>query len=43
MVITDNNDPDNLGCYVRWRVSFYVAGEDDAVANFLFLFDAPRN
>ena len=39
MVITDNNDPDGVGTFVRWRVAFYVAGADDAVQNFFFLFD----
>ena len=39
MVITDNNDPDKVGTFVRWRVAFYVAGGDNAVAIYFFLFD----
>ena len=39
MVITDNNDPDGVGTFVRWRVAFYVAGGDDCVENFFYLFD----
>ena len=35
-------DPDNLGLFVRWRVSFYIAGDDDCVSNFLYLFDDTR-
>lgn len=37
LVIADSNDPDSVG-YVQWRVSFYVAGEDGSVLNFMSLF-----
>jgi hypothetical protein len=38
LVIADSNDPDSVG-FVQWRVSFYVAGDDGSVLNFMSLFD----
>ena len=38
LVVADSNDPDGVG-FVQWRVSFYVAGADGAVMNFMNLFD----
>ena len=38
LVLTGMDDPDSVG-YVRWRVAFYVAGNETSLKNFFFLFD----
>ena len=38
LVLTGADDPDDVG-YVRWRIAFYVAGDEAALKNFFFLFD----
>ncbi len=37
-VLSDRNDPEGAG-FIQWRASFYVAGVDGAVKNFLMLLD----
>ena len=39
LVITNLDDPDSLGCFVQYRVAFFVAGEVESLANFFLLFD----
>ena len=37
-VIADHADPDGVG-FIQWRLAVYVAGDDKALNNFLFLLD----
>ena len=40
MTSPDKDDPDSLGCFVQYRVAWYIAGDTiDAVVNFFMLFD----
>ena len=39
LIVTDASDPDQVG-FIRWRAAFYVAGELDALHNFLYSLDA---
>ena len=39
-MVTDGNDPDTAGAFVRWRPAFYVAGPGEAsLHNLLYLLD----
>ena len=40
LVMTNQDDPDNVGCFVQYRVAFYVAGEADSLSNFFMLLDS---
>jgi len=37
--MTNQDDPDGLGCFKQYRVAWYVAGEIDQVNNFFSLLD----
>jgi hypothetical protein len=39
LVMTNQDDPDGLGCFKQYRVAWYVAGEIDQVINFFNLLD----
>ena len=39
LILTNTEDPDNVGCFVQWRVAFYVAGADGSLKNFMLLID----
>jgi hypothetical protein len=39
LVITDKKDPDGAECFVQWRPAFYVAGDESALHNVLYLLD----
>ena len=39
IVVTSPDDPEGLGCFVRWRTGFYVAGSEVSLQNFLYLLD----
>ena len=39
LVISNADDPDNVGTFVRWRVAFYCAGQDEALLNAFGLLD----
>ena len=38
--MTDSNDPDGVGTFKRWRPAWYVAGDLNALHNFVYLLDA---
>ena len=40
LILTDTNDPDGVGCFVQWRVAFYIAGDNDQLLNFFHLLDS---
>jgi len=37
--ITNEEDPDNVGTFVRYRLAFYVAGDQGSLDNFMALLD----
>ena len=37
-VLTDRNDPDNIG-FVQWRAAFYCGGAEGCLENFMALLD----
>ena len=39
LVLTNLDDPDALGCFVQYRVAFYVAGEIESLTNAFMLLD----
>ena len=41
LVITDAQDPDSVGTFIQWRVSFYCAGTQDQkpLENLMLLLD----
>ena len=39
LVITNGDDPDNVGTFVRWRTAFYCAGQVEALINAFHLLD----
>ena len=39
LVITNADDPDSVGTFVRWRTAFYCAGSLDALLNAFHLLD----
>ena len=39
LVMTNQDDPDGLGCFKQYRVAWYIAGEIDQVNNFFSLLD----
>ena len=39
LTLTNAEDPDAVGCFVMYRVAWYVAGDMAAVVNFFMLFD----
>ncbi len=40
LIMTNQDDPDSIGCFVQYRVAFYVAGETDSLSNFIMLLDS---
>ena len=39
-VLTSKEDKDNCGCFVQYRVAFYIAGDEDSLQNFFLLLDS---
>ena len=39
LTMTGKDDTDSLGCFVQYRIAFYVAGAMSALENFFMLFD----
>ena len=42
LVMTGKEDPDELECFVQYRVAFYVAGGESALQNFFFFLGGYR-
>ena len=38
--MTDNNDPDGVGTFKLWRPAWYIAGDLNALHNFVYLLDS---
>ena len=39
LTMTGKDDNDSLGCFVQYRIGWYIAGDTDALVNFFLLFD----
>ena len=39
IIMTNQDDPDSIGCFVQYRIALYVAGEADSLCNFFMLLD----
>ena len=39
LTMTGKDDTDSLGCFVQYRIGFYVAGDLGSLVNFFLFFD----
>ena len=39
LTMTGKDDTDNIGCFVQYRIGFYVAGDVGSLVNFFLFFD----